>query len=205
MEFDIAPGDFLYIPRGVLHEACTAAESSLHLTLSLETVTWRDLFSELLTMDSRFRETLPLNFLNGEAGAPRKRQALERLSAALTASPYWNEALSRATRRMWTNLESLPNGGFRSIEYAAALKLNSRLRLADGVFGRVEVEEDAAILHLPGASFRAGLNMEKSFRFVLQTPTFRPRDLPIEADSKEKLEFMRKLVLGGYFVQTSRA
>jgi len=37
MEFDMEPGDILYIPRGFLHEATTSAEPSLHVTVTMPT------------------------------------------------------------------------------------------------------------------------------------------------------------------------
>lgn len=41
-------GDLLYIPRGLAHEATTDAESSLHLTLGLFPLTWRDVLHDLV-------------------------------------------------------------------------------------------------------------------------------------------------------------
>ena len=46
VSFTLAEGDSLYIPRGILHEARTGTGSSLHLTLSVHPVTWRDVVSE---------------------------------------------------------------------------------------------------------------------------------------------------------------
>lgn len=37
MEFTIEPGDFLYMPRGQLHEAATGDEPSLHITITVPT------------------------------------------------------------------------------------------------------------------------------------------------------------------------
>jgi len=37
MEFDMEPGDLLYIPRGFLHEATTTSEPSLHVTITMPT------------------------------------------------------------------------------------------------------------------------------------------------------------------------
>lgn len=204
LELELAPGDLLYLPRGVLHEARTGSESSLHLTLSMETVTWRDLFAEILSIDSRFHETLPQKFLDGSVTESGKRSTLAKLATSLTKGPYMNEARSRVTRRLLANLEPLPNGGFSCIEQSTALKSDTWLGLADGVFGRVDVEPEAAILHLPGASFRADRTMARAFRFLMRTPAFRARDLPVEVEVSEKLKFLQGLVLGGYLVPRSK-
>ncbi|WP_456632780.1 JmjC domain-containing protein [Bradyrhizobium sp. USDA 10063] len=36
--YELLPGDLLYLPRGVFHEAATEASVSLHLTVSLSTL-----------------------------------------------------------------------------------------------------------------------------------------------------------------------
>jgi len=202
MECTLGPGDSLYIPRGVLHDARTGDESSLHLTLSVYTVTWRDVLSEILSRDEGFRESLPLHFLSDAASADGtcKTEALARLGGMVTNTSHLGDALSKATERLFASLNSLPNGGFDSIRFAESLKPETRLSRAVGVFGRVEMLGNSAILHLPGSSFRGGHEMEPTFRTLLTAPVIRPRDLPIAVSADEKLKFMRGLVLSGYFV-----
>ena len=64
-------GDLLYLPRGHVHEARTATDASIHLTLGLHVLTWLDLVSvalgQVAQRDERFRRALPVGFAN-EAG-----------------------------------------------------------------------------------------------------------------------------------------
>ncbi|PAW93037.1 hypothetical protein CKK33_05820 [Mucilaginibacter sp. MD40] len=46
---ELLPGDLLYIPRGMVHEAVTVKESSVHLTLGLFPDTWADVFRSALS------------------------------------------------------------------------------------------------------------------------------------------------------------
>lgn len=200
-EFLLAPGDFIYIPRGFLHEAQAGGESSLHLTLSLESATWRDLFSEILEADPRFRKALPRHFVAGRTLGRGKRLTIANLASALATSAHANDALSRVTGRLLTNLDSLPNGGFGRIEDSKSLRADTWVGLADGVFGRVEVKRDSAVLHLPGTSLGADRVMAPAFRFLLRTSAFRARDLPVDTSRSKKLRFVRGLVLGGYVVR----
>jgi ribosomal protein L16 Arg81 hydroxylase len=202
-EFLLAPGDFVYIPRGFLHEAHAGSESSLHLTLSIESVTWRDLIAEVLIADPRFRKALPRYFGAGPVRRD-KRQAIATLASTLARSPHLSDALSRVTGRLFSNLESLPNGGFGSIETSKSLRADTWVGLADGVFGRVEAKRDSAVLHLPGTSLCADRFMAATFRFLLRTSAFRARDLPLDTTPSEKLKFVRRLILGGYLVRRPR-
>jgi bifunctional lysine-specific demethylase and histidyl-hydroxylase MINA len=200
-EFMVAPGDFIYIPRGFLHDAETGKESSLHITLSVECVTWRDLIAEVLSSDPRFRESLPRYFTAKYGVRRSERQELASLVSGIATSPQVPSALSRVTGRLLSNLEALPNGGFACIEDSMSLRPNAWVGLADGVFGRVEARRDAAVLHLPGMSLSASPGMAPSFRYLLKCSTFRPQDLPIKSRPAEKLKFIRELMLAGYVIR----
>lgn len=52
VEVTLNQGDFLYFPRGTIHEACTDEDShSLHLTVSVyQKTAFVDLFEELLPL-----------------------------------------------------------------------------------------------------------------------------------------------------------
>lgn len=63
-ELMMSPGDVLYIPRGVMHDASTLQdERSLHITLGLLEASWaqvlRSLIDELETSDPVLRESVP--------------------------------------------------------------------------------------------------------------------------------------------------
>ncbi len=63
----LTPGDTLYIPRGVMHDAVACADSSLHITLGVYAITHRDLALEaiqrLTTDDPAFRKSIPRQWL----------------------------------------------------------------------------------------------------------------------------------------------
>jgi bifunctional lysine-specific demethylase and histidyl-hydroxylase NO66 len=67
----LQPGDCLYVPRGLMHDAPNAGdEPSLHITVGLITRTWADLMleavSELALREPAFRRSLPLGFARGD-------------------------------------------------------------------------------------------------------------------------------------------
>jgi ribosomal protein L16 Arg81 hydroxylase len=66
-EFTLNPGDCVYIPRGLMHDAENVGdEPSLHITVGLITKTWADLLlesiSELALSEPDFRRSLPAGF-----------------------------------------------------------------------------------------------------------------------------------------------
>ncbi len=67
----LEPGDTLYIPRGMMHDAIADGDtSSLHITLGVYAVTWLDLLQKLLNLktgDSRkLRQSIPRADWQGE-------------------------------------------------------------------------------------------------------------------------------------------
>lgn|GEM_PF-1099511 len=58
----LEPGDLLYVPRGLVHEADTLDQTSIHITLGLKTKSWFHLIEDLATLamsDPVFRQALP--------------------------------------------------------------------------------------------------------------------------------------------------
>jgi len=70
----LEPGDMLYFPRGVIHQAVTQDENlSLHITVSTyQKTSWADLFEKMIPQtlaaviedDADFRKGLPIGYLN---------------------------------------------------------------------------------------------------------------------------------------------
>jgi len=73
MEFDLEPGDVLYMPRGTIHQGnCLEEEHSLHITISTYQLnSWTDFMEKLLPgalavasqEDVEFRKGLPRDFM----------------------------------------------------------------------------------------------------------------------------------------------
>jgi len=101
-ECQLADGDLLYLPRGHVHEALTAAESSLHLTVGLHVTRWADLLgaaiAEAAERDVALREAVPPDWLRGEAPAEAVRVRLQKLLGPIAAVPE-GDVLARWARQ----------------------------------------------------------------------------------------------------------
>ena len=185
-EFTLSPGDLIYMPRGFAHEASTADDVSLHLTLSLYPATWRDIFADVLIADARFRRNLPPGFAAGgrlDASAKRKLRAMGDL---LAASPAMPSAFAQVANRLLSESALPSQNGLQQIMDPAPITGASRVKLADGVRSTVEVNDGSAILHLPGASMKADRSLEFAFRRIARGVAFKVRDLPVYADEFEQ-------------------
>jgi ribosomal protein L16 Arg81 hydroxylase len=61
----LEPGDTLYIPRGVMHDAVATEQTSLHITLGVYAITLRDVLiqmtQQLTDKDPEYRKSVPRN------------------------------------------------------------------------------------------------------------------------------------------------
>ena len=85
-ELVLEPGDLLYFPRGVVHEALTVdGTPSLHVTISHTMHTWFDCVGRMIDLagerDARYDAPIPLRILEAGVAEPE----LERIVATRTA------------------------------------------------------------------------------------------------------------------------
>jgi cupin superfamily protein len=96
-EFTLGPGDCLYLPRGLMHDAeNVGAEPSLHITAGLITKTWADLLlesiSELALTSPEFRRSLPAGFANRDFDREAARDQFDRLTKLIAAEAGMDSA-----------------------------------------------------------------------------------------------------------------
>ncbi len=83
-EFTLEPGDFLYLPRGAMHDAENVGEEpSLHITVGFFTKKWADLMleaiSELALAQPAFRRSLPAGFATRDFDREAARRQFDEL------------------------------------------------------------------------------------------------------------------------------
>lgn len=87
-EFDLYPGDLLYLPRGTVHAARSTDSASLHLTFGARPILRASILVEALEQvmksDVRFRQGLPLGFVSDKELSRQTEEDLTRLIGILT-------------------------------------------------------------------------------------------------------------------------
>src|SRR5262249_12121311 len=72
VEVALAPGDVLYVPRGFPHVAVCGEVDSLHLTLSIRTMTWAEAIGALGRQAPRLRRSVARGADGGAAALVRQ-------------------------------------------------------------------------------------------------------------------------------------
>ena len=186
-------GDVLYVPRGFPHCAATADANSLHLTLSLWSVTWAALLAGVVRSDVEFRQTAVAR--RGET-APAARYFADVLAPALAAAPI-QTALQRRLDESAALVGAGPEGRLRAVEQARSIDSDTWLQRRGNGPCSVAEENGAAVLRFPGATLRLPAVMKPVFEFVMTHDRFRAVDLPAIDAVYDPLEFSRVLLRRG--------
>ena len=81
LAFELQAGDVAYLPRGLIHDARSGNDVSLHITIGVLSYTWSDLLLEFVADASlncsALRRALPLRFARQEFVKGQAREILE--------------------------------------------------------------------------------------------------------------------------------
>lgn len=187
MDFELAPGDTLYLPRGWPHEAETSASDSLHLTIGLHPPTRLDALRAALeecAEDVEFRRNLGPE---GELPA----DLLERLAERLTP----DQVARRARRRFVAGRRPVPGGELRQAAAAARMEATTPVARRWSVVDDV----DGATLRFDGRELSVPEHASAALRAAARAAApFTAADLPGPLDEAGRLVLVRRLVREGY-------
>jgi hypothetical protein len=200
LELDMAPGDLLYVPRGVLHTTTTSETASAHVTLGATVYT----FVELLTVwvqglknDPAVRRGLPPGF----AWRPELAQKLGQDFSALLAGLQQGLDVEVLTAGFLDRVRAGYPGQVKSpVDFAAdrAVGPTSMLRAPDA--GRYALQElgETLSLHFAGKTVSLPRAVGAALRAICAKPSFRPSELPQDLGPEATLTLVRHLYREGF-------
>jgi ribosomal protein L16 Arg81 hydroxylase len=190
----LLPGDFLYIPRGFVHEAESDDCVSGHITLGLTTYTYADVVQRLIEdIDTApaFRESLPTNFkegVNRDDLLRRLRSYLENIDIdAVVARIYAEFASSR-----------MPDATNRLHDYLHIRSLDASTKLSRRSMQRVDVEyAPEVVLRFNNKAIYFPTQARECIEAILESSSFRIDELNDPLDQSSKLLICTKLIEEG--------
>ncbi|QEI44317.1 50S ribosomal protein L16 3-hydroxylase (plasmid) [Dolichospermum sp. UHCC 0315A] len=195
-------GDLLYIPRGMVHEALTSDEFSMHLTVGVSPLSWKTLLESVLELaseqDVEFRESLPIGFTNSNQMLPLLYAKSELLLKRLLQSLNIEEATDRIAERVMNKMQSLPDDDCFHTSGIDTLNTDTIVRKREGMFCRVFKDKDSVRLQFSGGYAITGANiLEPAFLFVVNSERFAIREMPDNLSDNAKLVLTRRLINDG--------
>jgi hypothetical protein len=207
-EVCLAAGDLLYLPRGHVHEAFTAECASLHLTVGVYSYRWIDLLrAALLTVgqrDARFRESLPVGWMeDGRSVAPIRERLEELLRVVADLAPA-ADALAILGARFIGELRSLPHGAFTAQD-ADGVGPDTVVERSAGVVCRVVEQGGGVTIQFPGNQVSGPVKIASALHFIARTQRFPVRALPDDLSADGKLVLVRRMLREGLLAVAAAA
>ncbi|MBR9971058.1 cupin domain-containing protein [Magnetospirillum sulfuroxidans] len=200
-EFDHNAGDVYYFPRGLVHDAVTSAEPSIHITLGMLSQTWTELMLESLLAvcheNVEFRHNLPIGALAEAPDLAAMETTFRQLVSRFADKARFEDILERFRDAFITSRQPLNWG--RSRDHLLLPELN-----ADTVVGprpelvcHLRETADQIVLHVHTAEIAFPAAVAAALTYSLGTPSFTVRDMPGLADDASRLVLARRLVREG--------
>jgi ribosomal protein L16 Arg81 hydroxylase len=199
--FELDAGDIAYIPRGVVHDARSGENVSLHITVGVLSYTWTDLLLELASevslSDPAFRQSLPPGFAREEFDRTQAAETFRNLLQQLSAKPPFEEVLDRFIDEFISASPPLLRGQMHQMAALDGLGMDSLVGTRPNVISRIRTNQDSISIDCYGRKITLPISSAEAVRFALNSPKFAVRQLPGNLDDKSKLALLRRLVREG--------
>ena len=203
-EFELRPGDLLYLPRGTPHSAATQDSSSLHLTIGVTPITWasvvRDAVNRVIGEHAEYREALPPGFADSAHGRADRVAHARELVARLTGLVDPEASMTELGRSTAAAGAGPASGRLRDLEAVRAIDLDTPVRRRDGMrpWGLVGDGAGSILLRTGETSLRLPERLGPDLEFAAAGAGFTGRALPGPLDGRGRVVLVRRLVEEGF-------
>lgn len=198
-DFVLEAGDFIYLPRGYIHEALTADEGSLHITVGVYYLLWRDVLQTLLTLcdgERLVREALPPGFASQDAMPTGANLHFAALTDLLQEK--LPQAMATVAESFVTTHEIFRDGGLLDANNVGHIDLTTVVRPRPGTLWRINTDDDyATLLTSPNKQITMPAFTDESLRFALGGAPFQVGALAGLLDDGGKLVLVKRLIREG--------
>jgi bifunctional lysine-specific demethylase and histidyl-hydroxylase NO66 len=201
-DLELRPGHVLYLPAGTRHAAQTLDRPSLHLTIGVRTVDWRDVVRRAVdaAIDAAGTQVdgpLPAGWADDPAAhagdlAAHLRTVADHLAAVDTVAP-----LERAATTFWSRRTPDLTGGLRDLLELDRLDDTTPLRRRPDATFQVQVTGDRLHVQLGDRELELPAAAEAAVRQLGSRDELVPKDLADVADEPSRLVLCRRFVQEG--------
>ena len=200
-EFELRAGDTLYIPRGLVHDAKSTDETSIHVTVGVLSWTWFDFLleavEELGASDPQVRAALPPGFARPEYDGNRVRRIFAEIARRLATDVDAEEIRKRFVERLIDRRPLFLRHQMRALSELDGIGLDSAVGCRPFLAYLIDEDETTVTLRFHRHEIAMPSHAGPALRHALGTPRFQVRDLPGDLDDAGKLVLVRRLIREG--------
>ena len=200
LDTSLAPGDCLYLPKGMHHAARTIDSASIHLTLGVRTITWADVITNVLRdagSQPSLDEALPAGFArHPEALADESMRRLSMVADVLRTSDA-AQAVVETARAFRTQRPPVLTGQLRQLLAAGDISDHTLVQVRPRADCEVTRHGETVFVALGDRSLRMPAAAEPAVRAGLELQKFTPSDLGDHLDEAGRTTLVQRLVREG--------
>lgn len=200
-EFTLYPGDMVYVPRGLMHDAASTDEPSCHITLGVLPNSWTDLMLEAVARlgldDAEFRRSLPVGFASQGYDRTKARAFFQELLQRIVAKADFDAALDHFAEDLVSTRHALVYGQMKQVERLASLTVDDRAAPRPSLLFHLIKDEERVKVMAYGGQISLPIHAAESLEHALNADEYRIGDLPGDLDDAGKLVLIKKLVREG--------
>jgi ribosomal protein L16 Arg81 hydroxylase len=201
LEIFLKPGDLLYMPRGLVHEALTEKSYSLHLTVGIHVATWVDLIKEMALQEETLREALPIGILSNTNDHPIDEKRI--IDVLCKNKNTIHQALEKLRTKFDEKRASSFYGELSAIKNAEEITVSTLLSKKKGLKHSMSTDDNHVIIHYGKNAYKAPAAAELLLDYVMEAPQFSIQTLPDYLQflsESSKLALVKSLVKAGLLV-----
>lgn len=199
-DLELRPGDVLYLPAGTRHAAQTQDRPSLHLTIGVRTVTWRDVVRRAVDQvlsDPNLDTPLPAGWADDpdaqtEAVTGHLKDVAVRLAQTDAAPP-----LAAAADGFWSRRTPDLTGGLHDLLELDHLVDTTPLRRRPDATFQLRTEGDVVRVQLGDRELQLPVAAAEALERLGSLEVFVPKDLADVADESSRQVLCRRFVREG--------
>jgi hypothetical protein len=198
--FVLDPGDILYVPRGLMHDAVNEDDDvSLHVTIGLHAVRWAEVLLEAVaraaTEDIELRRGVPLGALTGAVQDDRLADTLRSLATRVLDGTHWQRVRARVESQYLSGHKERLGGLL--LDAATAVSVSQCFVRREGARTELSLEGEAVLLSVQGRTTRWPTHAHSTLERALSRETFTLADLGDDLDEKGRVTLVRRLMAEG--------
>lgn len=204
--FVLQPGDMLYVPRGLAHDAVATGEPSLHITTGLMCRTWADVLVEAVNImahrDAGLRRALPPGYANPGYDHTAHQAEFEAMLGRVAEHAPLGKLMESFKQDFLTWRVPRVEGQMAEMIKLEALTIDSNVGARPHLIHDLTRFEEAGTVRLVcnGAEIEMPDFAKDALEHAVTTREFRVGDLPGDLDDAGKLVLVRRLVREGLMV-----
>ncbi len=200
-EFDLEPGDMLYLPRGMMHDAQTRQGETLHITLGLLATTWTEVVLEAAAKvalgDPEFRRTLPPQYSRSDFNRKEAHVYFKHLLQKLIERADFDTALDHFADDLVGTRHALLEGQLEQVLKLGELSAESVVGARPNLLYRHRNDGEQWIVSCYGSDIRFPSHVQDTALFALENERYRISDMPGDLDDEGKVVLIKKFIREG--------